>query len=110
MNLPNSLTLARIILIPVFLVVASMKFNYADYTAAGIFLIAALTDGLDGYFARKRNEETQLGKLLDPVADKILITAALICLVEMGRLLGLSLIHISEPTRRTPISYAVFCL
>jgi CDP-diacylglycerol---glycerol-3-phosphate 3-phosphatidyltransferase len=88
MNLPNSLTLARIILIPVFLVVASMKFNYADYTAAGIFLIAALTDGLDGYFARKRNEETRLGKLLDPVADKILIMAALICLVEMGRLVG----------------------
>jgi CDP-diacylglycerol--glycerol-3-phosphate 3-phosphatidyltransferase len=88
MNLPNSLTIARIILIPVFLLVASMKFNYADYTAAGIFLIAALTDGLDGYFARKRNEETLLGKFLDPVADKILITAALICLVEMGRLAG----------------------
>ena len=86
MNLPNSLTLARIILIPVFLVVASMKFNYADYTAAGIFLIAALTDGFDGYFARKRNEEARLGKFLDPVADKILVTAALICLVEMGRL------------------------
>ena len=88
MNLPNSLTLARIILIPVFLLVASMKFSYADYTAAGIFLIAALTDGFDGYFARKRNEETRLGKFLDPVADKILVTAALICLVEMGRLAG----------------------
>lgn len=88
MNLPNSLTLARIVLIPVFLLVASMKFNYADYTAAGIFLIAALTDGFDGYFARKRNEETRLGKFLDPVADKILVTAALVCLVEMGRLAG----------------------
>ncbi len=88
MNLPNSLTIARLILIPVFLLVASMKFLYADYAAAGIFLLAALTDSLDGYFARKKNEVTQLGNFLDPVADKILITAALISLVEMGRLPG----------------------
>jgi len=88
MNLPNSLTMARIILIPIFLLVAYMKFPYADFVAAGIFLIAALTDILDGYLARKENEETLLGKFLDPIADKILITAALIALVEMGRLTG----------------------
>lgn len=88
MNLPNSLTIARLILIPVFLLTASMKYPYADYAAAGIFILAALTDGLDGYFARKKNEVTRLGNFLDPVADKILITAALICLVELGRLPG----------------------
>lgn len=88
MNLPNSLTIARLILIPVFLLAASMKFLYADYAAAGLFLLAALTDSLDGYFARKKNEVTRLGNFLDPVADKILITAALISLVEMGRLPG----------------------
>ena len=88
MNLPNSLTIARIILIPIFLIVAYMRFPYADFVAAGVFLIAALTDILDGYLARKGNEETLLGKFLDPVADKILITAALIALVEMGRLAG----------------------
>ena len=88
MNLPNSLTIARLILIPVFLLTASMKFLYADYAAAGIFLLAALTDGLDGYFARKRKEVTRLGNFLDPVVDKILITAALVSLVELGRLPG----------------------
>jgi len=86
MNLPNSLTIARLILIPVFLLTASMNFLYADYAAAGIFLLAALTDSLDGYFARKKNEVTRLGSFLDPVADKILITAALISLVDLGRL------------------------
>lgn len=88
MNLPNSLTVARLILIPVFLLTASMKFPYADYVAGGIFLLAALTDGLDGYFARKKNEVTRLGNFLDPVVDKILITAALVSLVELGRLPG----------------------
>ncbi len=88
MNLPNSLTIARLILIPVFLLTASMNSLYADYAAAGIFLLAALTDSFDGYFARKNNDVTRLGNFLDPVADKILITAALICLVELGRLPG----------------------
>ena len=88
MNLPNSLTVARLILIPVFLLVASMRFHYADYAAAGIFVIAALTDSLDGYLARKKKQVTTLGNFLDPIADKILVMAALITLVEMGRLAG----------------------
>ncbi|MDD4238274.1 MAG: CDP-diacylglycerol--glycerol-3-phosphate 3-phosphatidyltransferase [Desulfotomaculaceae bacterium] len=97
MNLPNSLTVARLIMIPLFLVVASMKGLYADYIAAGIFVIAAITDGLDGYLARKKNQITQLGQFLDPVADKILVTAALIILVEMGRLPGwLAIIIVSR--------------
>lgn len=86
MNLPNSLTVARLIFVPVFLLVASMKCLYADYLAAGIFVIAAVTDSLDGYLARKRKQITPLGKFLDPVVDKILVTAALITLVEMERL------------------------
>lgn len=88
MNLPNSLTIARLIMIPVFLLAASIKRHYADYIAAGIFIIAAITDGLDGYFARKRNQTTLLGQFLDPVVDKILVTAALILLVEMERIPG----------------------
>jgi CDP-diacylglycerol--glycerol-3-phosphate 3-phosphatidyltransferase len=81
-NRPNSLTLARLIIIPVFLLVASMNWYYADYIAAAIFIIAAITDGLDGYLARKKHQITLMGQFLDPVADKILVTAALIWLVE----------------------------
>jgi len=88
MNLPNRLTLARILLIPLFLIVASLKFPYADYIAAAVFVLGAATDGLDGYFARKNNQVTLLGKFMDPLADKILVSAALIALVEMGRLPG----------------------
>lgn len=88
MNLPNSLTLARLIIIPVFLLVASMNWYYADYVAAAIFIIAAITDGLDGYLARKKHQITVMGQFLDPVADKILVTAALIWLVEIGRIPG----------------------
>ena len=88
MNLPNSLTIARLIFIPVFLLVASMNWYYADYIAAAIFIIAAITDGLDGYLARKKHQITLMGQFLDPVADKILVTAALILLVEIGRIPG----------------------
>lgn len=88
MNLANRLTLARLLLIPVFLLVASMKYPYADYLAAVIFVLGAVTDGLDGYFARKNNQVTLLGKFMDPLADKILVSAALVVLVELGRLPG----------------------
>lgn len=88
MNLPNKLSLSRIFLIPVFLVVLSLKVPYGDYIAAGVFILAACTDGLDGYIARKKGLITRLGKLLDPLADKLLISAALIALVELGRLSG----------------------
>lgn len=88
MNLPNSLTVARLLMIPLFVMVALTKYHYADYIAAVIFIVAAITDGLDGYLARKKNQITLLGQYLDPVVDKILVTAALIILVEIGRIPG----------------------
>lgn len=90
MNLPNILTIIRIIMIPIFMVVLLLKlpggktyFPYQDYVAAAIFIIAAATDGLDGYVARKLRQVTNLGKFLDPLADKLLVSAALISLVEL---------------------------
>jgi len=88
MNLPNSLTIIRIILIPVFVVILLVRIPYGDLIAALIFSIAALTDSLDGYLARKRSEVTTLGVILDPLADKLLVTAALISLVELNRIPG----------------------
>jgi len=86
MNWANRLTLLRIILVPVFMVFMLNKIGYGEYIAAAVFILAALTDSLDGYIARKHNQVTKLGKLMDPVADKLLITAALISLVQMGKL------------------------
>lgn len=88
MNIPNSLTILRIILIPVFVLVIGVRIPYGDLMAAIIFMVAAFTDSLDGYLARKYKQITKLGIILDPLADKLLITAALICLVELGRLSG----------------------
>jgi CDP-diacylglycerol--glycerol-3-phosphate 3-phosphatidyltransferase len=91
MNLPNALTLARIVLVPLLVVVLLTKFEGhmvlgipKSYVAAGIFGIASLTDWLDGYLARRRQQITLLGQLLDPVADKLLISAALVSLVQLG--------------------------
>lgn len=86
MNLANKLTLVRIILVPVFMFVLLTKIRYGQFIAAGIFILAAITDGLDGYIARKHNQVTKLGKLMDPLADKLLVTAALVSLVEMRQL------------------------
>jgi CDP-diacylglycerol--glycerol-3-phosphate 3-phosphatidyltransferase len=86
MNLPNRLTLVRIFLIPVFVAVVSLKVSYGDYIAAAIFILAASTDGLDGYIARKRKQVTNLGKFMDPLADKLLVSSALIVLTELQRL------------------------
>lgn len=83
MNLANKLTLARILLVPVFMVFLLAKIPGGRFIAAGIFIIAASTDGLDGYIARRRQEVTKFGKFIDPLADKLLITASLICLVEL---------------------------
>ena len=85
MNLPNKLTMGRIFAIPVFIVVFMMDYRYA---AAIIFVLAAVTDMLDGYIARKNNLVTNFGKLMDPLADKLLVMAALICLVEVGDIAG----------------------
>lgn len=86
MNLANQVTLTRILLIPVFVAVVFLKVPYGDYIAAIIFIVAASTDGFDGYIARKRKLITNLGKLMDPLADKLLVTAALIVLVDLDRL------------------------
>lgn len=88
MNIPNSLTILRIILIPLFVVVMLTRIPYGGTIGAAIFLFAALTDSLDGYLARKWKQTTKLGAILDPLADKLLITAALISLVELGKLPG----------------------
>jgi CDP-diacylglycerol--glycerol-3-phosphate 3-phosphatidyltransferase len=81
-NLPNSLTLLRIFLVPILVVVLLTK--YSNFLGLGIFLVAAITDFFDGYFARRLNKTTRLGALLDPIADKLLMSAAFISLVELG--------------------------
>ena len=86
MTLANKLTLSRIAFVPVFMGFALMELPLCEVIAACIFLLAAATDGLDGYVARKRNEITNMGKLLDPLADKLLVTGALIVLVDIGRI------------------------
>lgn len=112
MNLPNKITLSRILLVPVFMIFivpipewlinsAYLEFlrpqlnlinnfilNYGNYIGAGIFIIAASTDKVDGYIARKRNLVTKLGIFLDPIADKLIITAALIALVQRNDVNG----------------------
>lgn len=106
MNLPNKLTLSRILMVPIFMLliipipdwifevdmlgfahphlktINEYIWDYGNYLAALLFLIASSTDGLDGYIARKRKQVTRFGKFLDPIADKLLITAALVALVE----------------------------
>lgn len=98
MNLANKITLIRILLVPVVMFFLLMRFSIGtihvgsveltmnELIATLVFIIAAVTDGLDGYIARKNQIVTNLGKFLDPLADKLLITAALISLVDMNRL------------------------
>jgi len=91
-NLPNSLTLARIVLVPLLVVVLLTKLNgwqpplgvSKDVLAADIFAIASLTDWADGYLARRRKQVTGLGQWMDPLADKLLVTGALVALAQMG--------------------------
>ena len=86
MNLPNKLTLLRIILTPIFMAVLYWGFPGADYAALAIFIVASLTDMLDGKIARKYNLITDFGKFADPLADKILVVAAMLWFVECGRM------------------------
>jgi CDP-diacylglycerol---glycerol-3-phosphate 3-phosphatidyltransferase len=86
LNLPNALTLLRILAVPVVVVALLGETPNGDELAAAVFALAALTDGLDGYFARSRDAVTTFGKLMDPLADKLLIVAALISLVSLNRL------------------------
>jgi CDP-diacylglycerol--glycerol-3-phosphate 3-phosphatidyltransferase len=84
LNLPNALTVLRIFLVPILVVVLLTRTHGGLFLGAGIFGLAVLTDYLDGFFARRRNQVTRLGTLLDPMADKLLTAAAFISLVEMG--------------------------
>ena len=87
-NLANVITISRILLIPVFLVLllSGIPEPYGDIAAAAVFILAAATDKLDGYVARRNKQITTLGEFLDPLADKLLIAAALIALVSQGRI------------------------
>lgn len=96
MNLPNKITVLRILMIPVFLVIMLADFNWGDLNVLGtimpaahfwgamLFIVASTTDWIDGYYARKLNMVTNLGKFLDPLADKLLVSAALIVLVDFN--------------------------
>jgi CDP-diacylglycerol--glycerol-3-phosphate 3-phosphatidyltransferase len=86
LNLPNLLTLLRILLVPVLVVALTEEIEHGPTIAAAVFVLAALTDGLDGYIARSRATITTFGKVMDPVADKLLIAAALLALVSLDRL------------------------
>jgi CDP-diacylglycerol---glycerol-3-phosphate 3-phosphatidyltransferase len=83
-NLPNALTLLRIFLVPLLVVVLLTRSEAGVFVGTGIFGLAVLTDYLDGFLARRRNQVTRLGVLLDPLADKLLTTAAFVSLVELG--------------------------
>ena len=86
MNLPNSITMTRIVMIPLFLWILSPHFPWRgssgtqEILASILFVLASITDGLDGYLARKRGQITTIGMLLDPLADKIMVTAAFVAL------------------------------
>ncbi len=87
MNLPNKLTMLRVIMIPFFIVFLLVPITpYDKWIALAIFIIASLTDLLDGKIARKYNLVTNFGKFMDPLADKLLVCSALICLIELGKI------------------------
>ena len=86
MNLPNKLTIARMCMVPLFMIALMINTPASRIIATVIFALASLTDMLDGQIARKHNMVTNFGKLMDPLADKVLTAAAMICLVELGDL------------------------
>ena len=87
MNLPNKITVARICLIPVYMIVLMcgnyFNWQYFAFISAIVFAVASLTDGIDGHIARSRGLVTDFGKFLDPLADKLLVSAALICFIQL---------------------------
>ena len=87
MNTPNKLTLLRVILIPFFVIcLLAVEAGWGKWAALAIFIVASLTDTLDGYLARRDNLVTNFGKFMDPLADKLLVCSAMICLVDMERI------------------------
>lgn len=91
MNFPNLLTLSRIILIPVIVAVFYLPFGWSAIASAAIFAVAALTDWLDGYLARRWNQMTPFGAFLDPVADKLMVAIALTLLIEEHHIIWLTI-------------------
>lgn len=84
MNLPNKITLFRVCMIPIFLIfMLASGIPYSNYIAVAIFIIACLSDALDGHIARKNNLVTNFGKFMDPLADKLLVCSAMICFVQL---------------------------
>jgi CDP-diacylglycerol--glycerol-3-phosphate 3-phosphatidyltransferase len=92
MNTANKLTMLRVIMIPAFLLVLYLGVPGANYWALAIFVVASLTDTLDGYIARHYNQTTDFGKFMDPLADKCLVTAAMLWFVEIGQMPGWALL------------------
>lgn len=87
MNLPNKITIFRVILIPFFVFFILTDFvAYSDYLAATIFIVGSLSDALDGYIARKYHLITNFGKFMDPLADKLLVSSAMICMIALERI------------------------
>jgi len=84
MTVANSITIGRILLVPIFLIILLTEVANKEIYAFAVFLIAAVTDAIDGYFARKYNQITEIGKFLDPLADKLLVAGALLALVYLG--------------------------
>lgn len=85
MNTANKLTLLRVILIPIYLLIWHLNFSYNYIVALAIFILASVTDFIDGYVARHYNQVTDFGKFMDPLADKVLVLTAMICFCAMGR-------------------------
>ena len=86
MNTANKLTMLRVLMIPAFMMVLYLGFPGANYVALVIFALASITDWLDGYIARRYNQTTDFGKFMDPLADKCLVTAAMLWFVEVGQM------------------------
>ena len=86
MNTANKLTMLRVFMIPAFLLVLYLGIPFANYVALAIFIVASLTDWLDGYIARNCNQTTDFGKFMDPLADKCLVIAAMLWFVEIGQM------------------------
>ncbi len=86
MNLPNKITMIRVILIPVFIVFMMIDNTWAKWASLAVFVIASLTDFVDGQMARRMNLVTDFGKFMDPLADKMLVASAMILFVEMGKI------------------------
>lgn len=91
MNIPNLITVLRVLLIPVFILLFYMPFSWSYYAASAVFALAAVTDWLDGYLARRLQQSTPFGAFLDPVADKLMVAVALVLLVEEHHNLWLTL-------------------